>query len=217
MTSETLTIAKGKVRYWSIVRTHIHQLLAWGHTNALAQIEHSSQEDDITGYIVEAIGDKLRDPACPKWGEQYAVKENNPVRGRGRKGKHRKRPDIIFECTKHGRPEFVFEAKPICIGKHPVSNYLNEEALQRFVRSEYAPEYHEAGMLGYVQSHTVLDWVTWIKKAIDADSSGANALHLKPPQRAASVIVDFPHEWVSVHERDNGTSIAIYHILLKCC
>ena len=208
-------------KYWFSIRQHVHQLIAWGYEDAQVNIRPNLEEPDITGFLAEAMSERLRSFNGPKWCTQFVIKEDNPVAGLGRIGKRRKRPDLIIECTKRGRPEYVFEAKPLRTSKYPPSHYLGTNALQRFLRGDYASRYPEAGMLGYVQSQTVAEWAKKLRTTIEKDAKYQNLLCLEPSgnrmTRDVNINTALTSEWVSVHTRQTGERIRIFHILLNCC
>lgn len=207
--------------YTASFRKHAHELIVWGHQQAKAAIQTDSQEEDITGFLFDAINKILRSGDC-RWFPLYDVHNERPISAGGRTGKKRKLIDLlIIHLAQQGRPEYVFEAKPLNYAKpyQRTSNYTDEGGMQRFVRGAYA-EYTaacpEVGMLGYVLSHTPEQWRDWLKKAI-ADK--AQALNLLDDSQCDVAIVDeLPSEWCSKHKRDSaGNPVTIYHILLDCC
>ena len=201
--------------YRDTFRLHVHQLVAWGHEEARNRIaSNNEQEPDITGYISEAIKDRLVDN-CPPWCIYYSIHEDMPVKMRGRSGRSRPRPDIIIETNLGNRPEYIFEAKRLRKNGYGVDKYIDSDGMGCFISGRYAARYDEAAMLAYVQSDSVACWQREVRKAIDDNSK---PLSLKPPQRNRNVIDVFPFEWISEHERISvGQPIVIYHILLDCC
>lgn len=158
------------------------------------------------------------DSECPRWCEHYALKENNPVPGQGRTGRHRKVPDFIFEFTVPPRPEYIFEAKRLRKNKNFREGYYFGKGLERFLCGEYASRYLEAGMIGYIQCDTADDWVGRLKRHLNKDAEKKECkLRLKSLPQDEQIIDAIPKEWVSKHMRDVGNEIAIYHILLNCC
>src|SRR5207249_8397156 len=132
--------------YWPLFREHVHELLAWGYEDARDKIGQNHEEEEITGFIAEAIQERLSAPDCPDWCGQYALKEDNPVPGRGLTGKRRKVPDFIFELTLPPRPLYIFEAKRLRQHKDfREGYYFGSKGLERFLRGEYASNYLEAG------------------------------------------------------------------------
>ncbi len=202
--------------YHRLFRVHVHQLIVWGYEDGRRRIGSADEEEpDITSFICEAIEDRLRDPRCPNWCRRYDVKENPPVRHKGRTGKAKLKPDVIIVGVAiRGMPEFVFEAKRLGTGSHGVSEYLGSEGMGCFIAGVYAARYGEAGMLGYVQRESIAYWRSELRSAIERRSA---SLCLRCPQRETSVIDALPGEWVSEHERGAvGRPLAVCHILLDC-
>ena len=83
-----------------------------------------------------------------------------------------------------------------------------------FVDGSYAERFSEGAMLGYVQSEDVLYWKRCIQQIVQKDPRGN--LRLVGAQNDSLVHADFPHEWVSDHDRISGRHILVYHILLDC-
>jgi len=207
-------------RYWPEFRLHVHKLIAWGYEDARSRIRQDHEEEEITGFIAEAIQKRLSFPSCPRWCQRYTLKEDNPVPGKGLTGKHRKVPDFIFEITVPPRPWYIFEAKRLRQHKNfRESYYLGDKGLGRFLRGEYASNYPEAGMIGYVQCDTLDDWRDRLKQYIVEDMKKKKncKVHSNSDPREEQILSVFPEEWVSEHERLTGEGIAIYHILLDCC
>ncbi len=207
----------------SAFRTHTHLLLAWGYENAKPHIKHMKTDDEetITGLIYQEIKDILCSECKGwRWCINYSIKNEDPITGGKQTGKKRRKTDLIVEyVTKTGRPEYIFEAKPLNYSKsyQREGNYIGNKGMERFIKkgeyAEYTKNYPEVGMLGYVLSDTNEQWDTKLKKAIQNKRS---ALHLKT-QYDVTVIEAFPVEWVSKHERENVERfLNIYHILLDC-
>jgi hypothetical protein len=202
--------------YWPPFREQIHELLAWGYEDAKGWIRHNHEEEEITGFITEAIQNRLATAGCPVWCEHYAVKENNPVSGKGLTGKRRKVPDFIFELTSPPRPEYILEAKRLRAESQFREGYYFHKGLARFLREEYASRYLEAGMIGYIQCDTSDEWGERLKDYLKHDAEHDDKLKLKSPPYDIQVFPTISQEWVSEHTRPTGNDIAIYHILLNC-
>ena len=201
-------------------RIHVHQLIAKGHEKARSQIRPDSEEEDTTGYLYEAIKDYLCSD-CPDWFLNYDIHNEAPFAGGARTGRSRKEMDLVIVYTQfRGRPEYVLEAKPLNYNKkhQRESNYTNKEALQRFLKGEYAEytsRFPEVAMLGYVLSDTPEIWRTRLKASIDKKKVD---LRLRTEQYDIKVIDDIPVEWVSEHNRDSSAvPLIVCHILLNCC
>lgn len=199
--------------YWSQFRKHSHMLLLWGYQDARHQIGSDDEEDDITGCIVTAIKQRLRQFHTPRWLKQYFVAENEPQPDAIRTGKRRRRTDIRIERNGKGRPEYIFEAKRLHYPKHRREQDYIHEGLQRFISGQYALRYPEAAMLGYIQTDDSVIWQQKIKAAIDTEG---HALGLRSRQKDELVLEIFSCEWKSTHQRNNDTVIVIYHILIDC-
>jgi hypothetical protein len=203
--------------YWSIYRQHIHTLLAWGYADSRNRVRAKHDEPAITGFIAEAIQDRLDSPDSPLWCNQIAVKDDHPIPGGGRTGRKRWRPDLIFESVeRRPRPQYHFEAKRLR-KQQSINDYLGEDGLQCFLSGRYAHESDEAGMLGYVQCDSISTWVKRLQLAIDQDYQNKNVFLSLPPQRSIQVVDAFPQEWLSKHDRYMGKSIFIHHLLLDYC
>lgn len=203
-------------KYLAAFRRDAHQLIAWGYEDTRHKINSNRDEEEISGFLYDAIQTRLRLSDCPNWCNRYAVKNEDPFSSETRIGKHRKKTDIIIEeVATAGRPEFIFEAKCLNYRKshHRKNNYIGQEGLQRFVRAEYAANYPEAGMLGYLQSDTLQIWTKSLKTDIEKNGS---KLNLMPPQKDVNIVDAFPCEWVSKHTRGKQGTISIYHVLLEC-
>lgn len=103
--------------YWSIYRHHIHTLLAWGYADSRSRVQTKHEEPAITGFIAEAIQDRLEAIDSPLWCNQIALKDDPPIPGGGRTGRSRWRPDLIFESVdRRPRPKYHFD---YCIPLQP--------------------------------------------------------------------------------------------------
>jgi len=201
--------------YDSSFRPIAHQLLAWGYENALPRIHCKLEEEEITGFIAEAIEKRLDDPSTPKKFHRYDIHEEKPIAVEGRTGKKRRRLDLVIICS-HGcpRPKYIFEAKRLRKNGFPIGKYVGKDGLQCFVKGVYASQYPEAAMVGYVQSDAASYWESELKRSFDGDPN--NDLRIIQLLQKAQVLFSIPDVWVSEHERITGSSIAIYHIFLNC-
>lgn len=198
-------------------REKVHTLIVLGYVEATrrAKLNHTQDETEITGFICEAIDAAFCRLDAPNWYRYYSVYDDPHVRGAKRAGKHRLRADIIIKWHSAGRPEYVFEAKRLSRNTHEVSKYIGADGLGCFVSGSYAGRYDEAGMLGYVQSDTLVYWKDKILRSLEKKADDAGVL-LQSPQRDVCIIDELPTEWISRHCRPTvGRPIAIYHILLN--
>jgi hypothetical protein len=203
--------------YFYGFRRDAHQLLAWGHQEALPQIHCNLTEEEITGLIIEAMREKLKDPTIPeRFYDRYSVGEEKPLAVEGRTGKRRRKLDIVVESNlpREIRPEYIFEAKRLRKNGYPIGKYVGKDGLQCFVKGVYASQYPEAAMVGYVQSDAASYWESELKRSFDEDIH--KDLCIIQLLQKVKVLSSIPDVWVSEHERVTGSSIAIYHIFFNC-
>ncbi|MBE9070218.1 hypothetical protein IQ260_26610 [Leptolyngbya cf. ectocarpi LEGE 11479] len=203
--------------YFYGFRRDAHQLLAWGHQEALPQIHCNLTEEEITGLIVEEMREKLKDPTIPeRFYDRYSVGEEKPLAVEGRTGKRRRKLDIVVESNlpRESRPEYVFEAKRLRKNGYPIGKYTGKDGVQCFVKGVYASQYPEAAMVGYVQSDVTSYWVSELKRNFGKDTN--NYLRITKLLQKVQVLSPVPDTWVSEHERITEGSIAVYHIFLNC-
>lgn len=193
-------------------------MLAWGYADSRHRVRIAEEEPTITGFIAEAIQNRLDALDCPPWCDQIVIKDDPPIPGGGRTGRRRWRPDLIFESVdgRKPRPKYYFEAKRLR-KLQSINDYVGEDGLGCFLSGRYAPESDEAGMLGYVQCDDVSTWVERLQLAIGQDSQDKNDFLLLSPQCQVQIVEAFPLEWMSKHGRQTRKSIFIHHILLDCC
>jgi hypothetical protein len=195
--------------YEKSFRKDAHQLLAWGYEDSLSKIHANLQEEEITGFIGEAIEEKLNDPNTDERFERYFINEEKRISSQGRTGKRRMRLDIVIQYSGlRPRPEYIFEAKRLCKGSHSIGEYTGKEGMECFIDDNYASQYPEAGMIGYLQSDDCKYWESELRRKFSQNNN--NQL------QEVKIIPSLPHEYFSKHQRKSGTSITIYHIFLDC-
>lgn len=206
--------------FTDVFRRHSRIIVARGFGTIKSSIVGEKDEENITDALFHAI-DIMLEGNNPRWYKHYEVHNERPISGGKRKGRSRREIDLAIRLTSDiGRPEYVFESKPLNYSKshQREGNYINEQALQRFLKGEYAEytaRFPEVGMLGYVLSDTVEFWRDKLKAAILVNQG---KLRLIGEQRNALIIGEFPYEWTSTHSRDSSQKpVIIYHILLDCC
>lgn len=203
--------------YWSAFRQHVHTLLAWGYADSRNRVQSKHDEPAITGFIAEAIQDRLDAIDSPLWCNQIVIKDDPPIPGGGRTGRTRWRPDLIFESVeRRPRSKYHFEAKRLR-KQQSIKDYLGEDGLQCFISGRYAHESNEVGMLGYIQCDNISTWVKRLQLAMDQDHHDKNAFLLLPPQHSIQVVDAFPQKWISKHNRHTGNNIVVHHLLLDYC
>jgi hypothetical protein len=196
-------------------RRDAHQLLAWGYQDVLPQIHCNLREEEITGIIVEAIEKRLDDPSTPEKFDRYSIDEEKPISVEGRKGKKRRRLDlVVVSGHSRPRPKYIFEAKRLRKNGYPISEYVGKDGLQCYIKEIYASKYPEAAMVGYIQSDAATYWENELKRRFNHDPN--NDLCIKQILQKTQVITSLPDAWVSEHERVASGSITMYHIFLNC-
>lgn len=198
----------------SVFIKRVHQLLALGYARLKTHQYGESQEETITGDLVQAMVVVCDDPASPRWVDRLTAFDDPRVNDGTRKGKQRRRIDIGIESNvSRPRQRFSFEAKRLG-ERHGISGYLGDEGLGCFLRGGYAREDAEAGMLGYVQSRTPPDWAEKIASAIDENPSRYGACKAGAFTRH-TVVRELTFTYRSKHKRpDVGKPIVVFHTLL---
>lgn len=200
----------------SSFRDHVHQLIEWGFHDARPRIANNNEDEPkITSYIAEAIQDKIDYTNGIPWISDYSAQDGSKARKRGAAGNTKPMPDITIElCGTGPHPKYLFEAKRLRTPGFAVGKYVENGGLDCFTTGLYGVEYPEAGMLGYVQSHSIPHWKALVQDAINQK---ATKLELIPSQYDYKSKFSFPEEWISEHKRTfQGRPITIYHILLDC-
>lgn len=192
--------------YAPAFRRDAHQLIAWGYRDALPRIHCDNQEEEITGFIAEAIEDVLLNPSTLRRFDRYSLKDEKPVRGEGRTGKRKRRLDIVIERTGRPRANYIFEAKRLKQSSHPLRVYIGSDGLGRFVTgATYAAGLPEAAMIAYVQNRQPQEWKADLDEAI------------APIQlEQSNTVEELETCWFGRHQRTDGTAIEIHHIFLDC-
>ncbi len=194
----------------------VHQLLSWGYQDARTKIHASALEETITGYIVEAVKDRLDNPATPRrYTKHYFVDDETHVRGSTRKGRARQRLDIVAVCSsKLPRPEFIFEAKLLRKNGFPISLYAGSGGMQAFIQGEYAANYPAAAMIGYMQTDDASRWIKELERRFRNDKKGV--LGITRVLTRINVVRTLHDEWFSTHHRTLAGDIELFHIFLDC-
>lgn len=196
-------------------RRDVRKLLAWGYEDSREKINSKREETEITGFIVEAIDNRLVAPQTPDEFDRYTVSEDKPIPSNSLTGKSRRRLDIVIENNLgKARLKYVFEAKRLFTVSHPIGKYTGSEGLQRFITGQYASQYPEAGMIGYVQNRTSDYWQEQLHDSFINDKS--NTLHITAHLNKIEILLSLPNEWLSKHRRNDNSAIDIYHIFLDC-
>lgn len=152
--------------YASELRLHAIEWIWLGFHRLVPGAWAITQEDDITGAIVEQMKLAAANAASPAWTEYYSVAEQQPINAKDKTGKRRPKIDIEIERHTRGpRPRLSFEAKRLGRGNGP-GDYLGEEGLGAFLDQYYPTTHEEAGMLGYMQEGTCEIWAGKLAAAL---------------------------------------------------
>jgi hypothetical protein len=213
--TQPLSINEGVKGYYEkgFFRRDSHQLIAWGYMAIRATINPEIDEPTITDFLVRAMKEKLKDPYLNDRFMRYSVHENPPIPTNGRMGKDRPMPDIVVESNtpRTIHPEYVFEAKRLAGKKFTISKYCNY-GLKRFLDGDYASDWPEVGMIGYVQKGS---FENWEKELCQELPTKAELLTKKKPEKIR-IIDDLEYEWISEHDRKINKPVTVYHIFLDC-
>jgi hypothetical protein len=203
---------KLKAPFRAAFRRHCHRFLATGYTEALRRIQNDpDQETDITGYICEALEKWFRNN--PQESAGYFIKDESPACGTGKTGKRRPRTDIVIGYAAGTRPEFIFEAKRLHRSKAVGALYTSAKGMGRFISGLYACQSDEAAMIGYVQTDTLEQWQSDLRRRVQDE---AEQLNLEGTNANLSFESALPLEWSSTHGRDGNSPIMLFHLLLDC-
>lgn len=209
MTSETLD-SLWRYSYQDFFLTDVHQLLFAGHQRARPRLNSCCEEDDITGFLTEALKIEVRNPI---YFGRYEVQEQLPVHSSTRTGKKRQKIDLVFSANDPNQiREFCCEAKRLKTSTNTISDYTGGEGMGCFVNCEYAEDQPLGAMLAYVQSSTMSYWHGELVRSLTA----ATDLNTQAPLSGTKIIPQLPHEWISTHKRTNKKNMDIYHIFLDC-
>ena len=202
---------------WDNIRRDVFQLVAWGYQRKEKEIRQRSLEEDITGLIRKGINeilDELDDDLLPRFRLYFAHNED-PVDDHGIFGKKRPRVDVLIECSgSRPRKRYRLEAKR-CARKKYNSKYNIDwyaQGISAFLNGLYAKDSPEGGLLGLMQSDDAKYW----KKALSTKLKNDVLLSCQSPLSDVDPTPDLPDMTVSVHQRGEGSAIALYHVFLDC-
>lgn len=203
--------------YQRAFRIDVHQLLAWGYADSRSRITADDEEEVITTYIAEAIDHRIDDPCTPEKFTRYAIHNAHFVSPGGQTGKRQLKLDLMLEqCGIRPKRHFVFEAKRLKTGSHPIGKYTGDEGLGCFVGGLYAANDPEAAMVGYMQNADAAYWFSELERVFSEDESNGRDLRVAERLRKNVVVPDLPNEWSSDHTRTNGSPIRVFHLFVGC-
>jgi hypothetical protein len=191
-----------------------HRWLAAGYAMLNVRSLSRSQEPAITGELVRAMKEAKLKADAPTWMIRMYVADDPPVNAPGRLGKHRRRVDIEFERSERGVTfHFHCEAKRL-YRSDSVVEYFGKEGLGMFLAGEYARDEDVGGMLGYVQSEGMAEWMARLRAAL-ANDHAKYTVTSDGALEIAALLPELPQIHRSRHERlAVGRPILIFHTLL---
>lgn len=203
-------------RYGEAARQDVHQLLAWGFTDVRDDLTIDHDEPSISGLIAAAIYNRLITDAPSRFDRYFVADDLYQSDDPSRTGISRRRADIVVEISgPRPRLRYIFEAKRLRKGHHPISAYVGSDGIGRFVTGAYAAEATEAGMVAYVQSPQVTDWESELCEVF-RDPTYRKALRVRTGLDRQQVIAALPNTWVSSHDRTSAPTLTLYHLFLEC-
>ncbi|MEO5961165.1 MAG: hypothetical protein ABIR80_18820 [Opitutaceae bacterium] len=203
---------------------HVHCLIQLGYSSLIPTAFSTSEEDDITGELCRHMQILTEETLPEPWMHLYSVHDQSPVHGAidthngpVKRGKRRPKLDIRFvsKCALPN-PHFCVEAKRL-YRSGSVSSYVNDEGLGAFVAGYYAKEDDAGGMLGYVQTESVIHWQAKLEARLDSEAS---ALTIAAGRKFAAHRFEAgpAHTFMSRHSRTAAAQpIDIFHTLLAFC
>lgn len=173
-----------------------------------------TDEPVISGEIVRFARRYSENENLSEWAWRYTVHDDPPENTGGRKGKDRKKVDIIIECAQRGKnPRIRFEAKRLKKPGFPVGKYVGKKGIGEFISGNYAPECNTAGMLGYVQSDDCDYWSEQISNKMNEKNK--EVCLIKGGQWQKAGFKKITHCYKTKHNRPTvHRELMIYHLLL---
>ena len=196
---------------------HAIQLLKMGHATLSASSFATSEEEDITGKLKEAIEQIIeKAPDAPAWVGRYTVYDEEKPTGTPKLGKKRPRIDITIKRhwkIRETHPRFRFEAKRLKADKRHTA-YFGKEGIGCFLRGIYPLTHPQAAMIGYVQAGTLPEWQQRLGKY-----ALKNARRLRVVKDGGWRDYDCPlsSSSISEHKHPQFAKLVVIHLLLKFC
>jgi hypothetical protein len=202
--------------YRRIFRKRVFQLLKQGYDRLDPAAYQNAKETVITGELKKEIEAVIWDRSSPRWVSQYYVIDERPINYPGRYGPDRQRIDIELRRCERGRhPRIPFEAKRLAANTSAtIGEYLGPEGLGEFLAGNYGRDEQVAGMLGYVQTHSV---ERWSRQANHRLSQAPDNYQLYPDccWTSENIIPELDACYRTKHYRSSGKSpIIIIHCFL---
>lgn len=217
--SQSARRSDNRADYRAAFLQRVHRLLQLAFESLNPKNYVNSEEDDITGDLCKHMKFLTETKPAERWMARFSIHDQDPSNdvpsaetGRPRKGKYRPKIDVRIVC-KHKMPNrgYCIEAKRL-YRSDSVSEYVDDEGLGAFISGDYAKDDSFGGMLGYVQSGSITDWLPKIEIKL-----GKHTSIRKPSGTHAWTSTSFPrgprHCFTSSHTRNSGRDIVIVHVL----
>lgn len=202
--------------YQAAFLQRVHQMLQLAYESLTPAVYAHAEEDDITGDLCKHMKHLTEVAPTERWMVRFSIHDQDPSNdvpssktGLRRKGKRRPKIDIRIVC-KHQSPNrsYCIEAKRL-YRRDSVGKYLDDEGLGAFMLGEYAKDDDHAGMVGYVQTGDVRGWISKLGSRAEL-AQGSNG----EKWRETKFVRGPQHCYSSIHLRDSGRQIVIFHVLL---
>lgn len=155
---------------------HVHKLLHAGYAALTPSAFTTAEEDDITGELCKHMKHLTEVAPSAPWMARYSIHDQDPVNdakrdGTVRRGKRRPRLDIrIVNKIRIPNAGFSIEAKRLH-RSGSVSDYMDDEGMNAFIKEYYAENDAACGMLGYIQTGAIKDWADQLQRRLLKDAS----------------------------------------------
>jgi hypothetical protein len=207
--------------YILALREDAHILIAWGYMDTVAMLPSTRDEYDMTGLLADAMNRRIEDPLTPDRFAYYSVHNERPISPLGERGKRRPKLDIQIElCGTKPKRRYTFEAKRLrddasAPASNSLDHYFGGEGVGRFIANRYPTEGREAAMVGFVEAHDVGFWTQRFERAFaDEPRTGRYGLNVIVGFQPISVVKELPYEGLSLHRRDDGSTMRLLQIFL---
>jgi len=173
-----------------------------------------ADEEDITGDLTDYTNKYINSLSSPDWTKHYRVQEELRENVKGKRGKHRKRIDIVCILTDRKPHRLMkFEAKRLKRPSFLVDKYVGKTGLGEFISGNYARKCDTAGMLGYIQSDDCDYWAKQIPVALNTKKTEVHLTKDGRWQRADLENINDCYE--TRHNRPTvKRELLVYHLLL---
>lgn len=208
--------------YPNYFRRDVHTLLAFGYNSIRNEINHNTEEPTITIRMAEAINkglnkigllpDRLQREPYSVFPEPAEIKTKDP--------KNIKDGyiyfDIVFEESTRTIPRrrYTVEAKRLKTNGFSIGKYC-DDGIMRFVEEIYASAFSEAAMIGFFQDKDINYWFDELTRKFKEDDK-SKKMKIELDLTKVNVISQFADENCSIHQRNSGSKIILFHIFLDC-